>query len=310
MIALATAGAHPDPRVPVGPGDDAAVLTAPDRRVVATCDALVEGRHFRFDLSTAEQVGRRAIAQNAADIAAMGAVCTGFLVALGCPGTTPTPVIEGISAGVAEGVALAGGALIGGDVVRTAQVVITVTALGDLQGRAPVLMSGARAGDRVALRGTLGHSAGGLAALLAGRGDEFADLVGIYRVPVPPLAAGPAAAAAGATALTDVSDGLLRDAEAIAAASGVTVDLDPAALTPDPALAACGSALGLDPWDWVLRGGEDHALLGTFPAGAELPAQWREIGRVRAGAGAVTVGGSTVPGGAGWTSFEAGPDES
>lgn len=306
VIALATGGVRADPRVPVGPGDDAAVITAPDGRTVVSSDAIVEGRHFRFDLTTPEHVGRRAIAQNAADIAAMGAVCTAFTVTLGCPPETREDVIAGIARGTARGAAEAGGAVAGGDVVRTEQVLLAVTVLGDLQGRAPVLLSGARPGDAVAVCGTLGHSAAGLDVLLAGR-EGFDALVETYRCPRPPLEAGPQAAEAGATALTDVSDGLLRDARSLARASGVRIELDGALLEPDADLLACASALGADAALWVRTGGEDHALLATFPSGAEVPAGWRTIGVVRAPgdlpAGTVTVDGDAGPAAGGWNTF-------
>ncbi|BDD81877.1 thiamine-monophosphate kinase [Tsukamurella pulmonis] len=312
VIALATGGVGPDPRVPVGPGDDAAVVVAPDGRMVVSSDAIVEGRHFRFDLTTPEHVGRRAIAQNAADIAAMGAVCTAFTVTLGCPSTTGEDVVAGISRGTARGAAEAGGAVAGGDVVRTEQVLLAVTVLGDLQGRAPVLLSGARPGDVVAVCGTLGRSAAGLAVLLAGR-TGFEELVEVYRCPVPPLAAGPQAAEAGATALTDVSDGLLRDARALAKASGVRIELDGARLAPDADLVACAAALGGDAEHWVRTGGEDHALLATFPPGVDIPPEWRPLGvALEPGAlpaGTVTVDGDAGPAAGGWNTFTEDPEE-
>lgn len=307
VIALATSRVVADPRVSVGPGDDAAVVSAPDGRVVVSSDALVEGRHFRFDLTTAEHVGRRAMAQNAADIAAMGAVCTAFTVTLGCPPGTGEDVIAGIARGTARGARDAGGAVAGGDVVRTEQVLLSVTVLGDLQGRPPVPLSGARAGDVVAVCGTLGHSAAGLAVLLAGA-SGFGPLVETYRCPVPPLAAGPQAAIAGASALTDVSDGLLRDARALAAASGVRIELDGAALAPEAELVQCAAVLGADPVEWIRTGGEDHALLATFPATVGLPDGWRAIGVALAPAGlpagTVTVDGDAGPEDGGWNTFE------
>src|SRR4051795_8593468 len=156
----------------VGPGDDAAVLRAPDGRVVACTDVLVEGRHFRRDWSSAEDVGHKAAAANLADVAAMGATATALLVGLACPPDTSTTWLEGVAAGLADECAPLGAAVVGGDLVAaagdSAAVVLSVTALGDLGGRAPVLRSGARAGDVVALAGRLGGAAGGLAGL--GRG--------------------------------------------------------------------------------------------------------------------------------------------
>src|SRR3954449_9638411 len=266
----------------VGPGDDAAVLRAPDGRVVATTDVLVEGRHFRRDWSSAEDVGHKAAAANLADVAAMGGVTTALLVGLACPPDTPTGWLEGVAVGLAEECAPLGAAVVGGDTVAAAPassaVVLSVTALGDLGGRAPVLRSGARPGDVVALAGRLGWSACGLAVLRRGFSSPIAA-VAAHRRPTPPYAAGPAAAEAGATAMCDVSDGLLADVGHIAADSGVVVDLDQAALVrtcldPPGPLQQVAAALGADPLAWVLTGGEDHALVATFPAAAVLPAGW------------------------------------
>ncbi|HEY4630447.1 MAG TPA: thiamine-phosphate kinase [Blastococcus sp.] len=275
----------------VGPGDDAAVLRTPDRRVVATTDVLVEGRHFRRDWSSAEDIGHKAAAANLADVAAMGGVTTALLVGLACPSSTQTSWLEGVAAGLAEECAPLGAAVVGGDLVAAPadsdSVVLSVTALGDLGGRPPVLRSGARPGDVVALAGRLGWSACGLAVLRRGFSSPIA-VVAAHRRPTPPYAAGPEAAEAGATAMCDVSDGLLADLGHIAADSGVVVDLDRAALVHaclDPAgpLQQVGSALGTDPLAWVLTGGEDHALVATFPPRAALPVGWTPIGEVRKG---------------------------
>jgi len=285
----------------VGPGDDAAVLRAPDGRVVATTDVLVEGRHFRRDWSSAEDIGHKAAAANLADVAAMGGVATALLVGLACPADTPTSWLEGIATGLAEECAPLGAAVVGGDTVASAPdsggVVLSVSALGDLAGRAPVLRSGARPGDVVAIAGRLGWSACGLAALRRGFKSPAAA-VDAHRRPHPPYAAGPAAADAGATAMCDVSDGLLADVGHLASASGVVLDLDRAALVraflePPGPLQQVAAALGVDPMAWVLTGGEDHALVATFPAGAVLPEGWVEVGAVRDAVdnGAVLVSG-------------------
>jgi thiamine-monophosphate kinase len=283
----------------VGPGDDAAVLRVPDGRVVATTDVLVEGRHFRRDWSSAEDVGHKAAAANLADVAAMGGVATALLVGLACPADTPTSWLEGVAAGMAAECAPLGAAVVGGDTVASAPgsgaVVLSVTALGDLGGRAPVLRSGARPGDVLAVAGRLGWSACGLAVLRRGFSSPIAAVTA-HRRPTPPYAAGPAAADAGATAMCDVSDGLLADAGHLAAASGVVVDVDRAALVramlePPGALQQVAAALGADPLAWVLTGGEDHALLATFPPGAALPEGFTAVGEVREGRPGVTVSG-------------------
>jgi len=274
----------------VGPGDDAAVLRTSDGRVVATTDVLVEGRHFRRDWSSAEDIGRKAAAANLADVAAMGGVATALLVGLACPADTPTAWLEGVASGLAEECQPLGAAVVGGDTVASApdssSVVLSVTALGDLGGRAAVLRSGARPGDVVALAGRLGWSACGLAVLRRGFTSPIAAVTA-HRRPTPPYAAGPAAAVAGAHAMCDISDGLLADAAHLATASSVVLDLDRAALArtclePAGPLHQVGSALGVDPLVWVLTGGEDHALLATFPPTARLPEGWSAIGAVRA----------------------------
>ncbi|SDG74867.1 thiamine-phosphate kinase [Klenkia brasiliensis] len=282
----------------VGPGDDAAVVRAPDARVVAACDVLVEGRHFRRDWSSPEDVGHKAAAANLADVAAMGAVPTALLVGLACPADTPTAWLEGVATGMAEECAPHGAAVVGGDTVASAPgsdaVVLSVTALGDLQGRAPVTRGGARPGDVVAVAGRLGWSACGWAVLRRGFTSPHAA-VAAHRRPEPPYAAGPAAADAGATAMCDVSDGLLADAGHIADASGVVLHLDRGTLESfvDPAgpLAQVAAAVGGNPLGWVLTGGEDHALLATFPAAADLPAGFVRIGVVEDGAPRVLVDG-------------------
>ncbi len=275
----------------VGPGDDAAVLRTPDRRVVATTDVLVEGRHFRRDWSSAEDIGHKAAAANLADVAAMGGVTTALLVGLACPSSTQISWLEGVAAGLAAECAPLGAAVVGGDLVAaaadSASVVHSVTALGDLGGRDPVLRSGARPGDVVALAGRLGWSACGLSVLRRGFSSPIA-VVAAHRRPTPPYAAGPGAAEAGATAMCDVSDGLLADLGHIAADSGVVVDLDRAdlvraCLEPAGPLQQVGAAFGTDPLAWVLTGGEDHALVATFPARTPLPVGWTPIGAVRKG---------------------------
>jgi thiamine-monophosphate kinase len=288
--------------VSVGPGDDAAVIDAPDGRVAVSTDMLVEGHHFRLDWSTADDVGRKAIAQNAADIEAMGARITGFVVAFGAPASTSAAQVAELGDGMwAEATALGAG-IIGGDLVASPHWVVSVTVLGDLGGRAPVLRSGAQAGSVIAVAGELGRSAAGLSLLLKGI-EEFEDLRRRHLVPRPPYGQGLAAAEAGAQAMTDVSDGLLADLGHMASASGVTMDLDRAALRGDvEAVTAAALAVGVDPWSLVLSGGEDHALVACFP-GAPPPG-WRVIGAVTAGAPEVLVDGVRWAGPAGWQSFD------
>nr|WP_170301513.1 thiamine-phosphate kinase [Saccharopolyspora hirsuta] len=298
LIDRVTSGRAQSPGTLLGPGDDAAVMAAPDGRVVATTDVLVEQVHFRFDWSTPHQVGRKAVAVNLSDIAAMGAVPTGLLVGLGCSPDMPADVVDELLDGMWEEAQQVGISIIGGDMVSATSLTISVTALGDLQGRAPVTRSGARPGDVVAVAGRLGWSAAGLAVLGRGFRSPVA-VVGAHRVPEPPYSAGPQAALAGATSMVDTSDGLLADLGHIAAASQVAIDVRTEQVEVPQRLTEVASALGADARHWVLTGGEDQALIATFPAGQELPEGWREIGVVAEGAG-VTVDGAEYEGPSGW----------
>jgi thiamine-monophosphate kinase len=323
-------------RMPSGPltsvpiGDDAAVVGAPSGSVVAAVDLLLEGRHFRRDWSTAYDIGVKAAARSLADIAAMGAVNTALLVALAVPGELPVSWPLELADGLAAEAARAGAGIVGGDTARADSVLLSVTALGDLAGRRPVLRSGARPGDVIAVAGPLGRSAAGLALLSAGLADAtseaVAELITAHRRPSPPYDAGPEAAALGATAMIDVSDGLLADLGHVADASGVALDLDSSSLVTGGPLSAAAAFLRRQQpasyrtdradsqpptaLEWVLTGGEDHSLVATFPATAQLPPRWRVIGQVRAADGvpgvpgaAVTVDGAPHAGPPGWQHF-------
>ncbi|MFC3819903.1 thiamine-phosphate kinase [Planomonospora venezuelensis] len=308
----------------LGPGDDAAVLGAPDGRVVVTTDLLIEGRHFRRDWSSAYEIGRKAAAQNLSDVVAMGADPTGIVVGLGMPADVGTRWLDDLADGFRDECALVGASVAGGDTTRCDLVVIGVTALGDLGGRAPVTRSGARPGDVVAVAGRLGHAAAGLALLRAGLAGPGAGggrpdpggqedpggspepggpgaLADAHRRPRPPYPCGPQAAALGATAMLDVSDGLLQDLGHVAKASGVGLELDPGSFTVTPEMEQAARLLAADPLEWVLTGGDDHALAATFPAGVRLPPAWTVVGRVVAGGG-VRVGGRSPERG-GWDHF-------
>ncbi|MEU4780044.1 thiamine-phosphate kinase [Micromonospora sp. NPDC023633] len=285
----------------LGPGDDAAVVAAPDARVVASTDVLVEGRHFRRDWSGARDVGHRAAAANLADIAAMGAQPTALLVALCMPPELEPGWAEELADGLAAEAAKVGASVVGGDMSASPTLTIAVTALGDLGGRPPVTRSGARPGDVLALAGRTGYAAAGLTVLSRGfRTPRL--LVEAYRRPEVPYPAGPHAARLGATAMIDVSDGLLADLGHVAKASGVAVDVRRDAFEVPRQMRDAAQALGVDPYSWLLAGGDDHALAATFPSAVALPPDWRPIGRVTEGSG-VTVDGQPYDGPAGWDHF-------
>ena len=280
------------PRLPgatatiLGPGDDAAVLRAPDGRYVVTTDMMIHGPDFRLAWSTPHDLGWKAAATNLADIAAMGAVPTALVIAVAAPPGTEITVLEGIADGLRDACdrMAPGCGVVGGDLSSSATLTIAVTAFGDLEGRDPVLRSGARPGDVLAVSGPLDLAARGLELLFERAVDgtgapdtargvalraEFPAEIEAQLAPEPPLGDGPAAALAGATAMLDVSDGLAIDGRRIAAASGVRLDVSSAALE-SPA---------------SLTGGEAHALLATFPPDAVLPGGFRAIGSVEPGAG-------------------------
>lgn len=301
LIARVTNGRVQPAATLLGPGDDAAVVSAPDGRVVASTDVLVEHVHFRLDWSSPEQVGRKAAAVNLADIAAMGAVPTALLVGLGCPADTPADTAAGLAAGLWAEATRVGVGLVGGDVVSAPAVVLAVTVLGSLAGRPPVTRSGARPGDVLALAGRLGWAAAGLAVLVSGSRSPT-EVVDAHRVPDPPYRAGPEAASAGATSMIDISDGLLADVGHLADSSGVAMDVRSAALEVPSLLAEVAAILDTDPMVWLLTGGEDHALAATFPPGAALPPGWARIGSVGVGSG-VSVDGAVYRGTGGWDHF-------
>jgi thiamine-monophosphate kinase len=304
QVAGIVAEVAPGEDVLVGPGDDAAVLRVRKGHVVVSTDLMVEGRHFRREWADAVDVGHRAAAQNLSDINAMGGRATWLTVGFAAPPTLPARWALDFVRGFAEECAHVGAGVVGGDVTSAEQVTVAVTVLGACT-VSPVLRSGARPGDVVALCGRQGWAAGGFAVL--GRGFRSPRvLVEAYRRPEPPYDAGPVAAEAGATAMVDVSDGLLADAGHLAVASGVTIDIAASAFEIPEPLVAVGAATGADPLQFVLGGGDDHSLLATFPAGGALPEGWQQIGRVTdpaADGPAVTVDGAPYEGPTGWTHF-------
>ena len=280
----------------LGPGDDAAIVAAPDGRTVISIDTQVADQDFRLRWNNGYRtsgydVGWKAAAQNLSDINAMGARATSLVVSLTMPPETLVSWVEdfadGLSAGI-RGLGAEGCAVAGGDLGRGRELSVSVAVVGTLDGQEAVLRSGARPGDTLALAGTVGRAAAGLALLesdtpVHSLTPEQRALMATQCRPLPPLAAGPLARKRGATALMDISDGLVRDGQRMAAASRVVLDLDPAALKELVAqLQPAAALLGADAMDWVLGGGEDHGLLAAFPPGAQLPEGFTAIGSVEA----------------------------
>lgn len=289
-------------RTILGPGDDCAVIDVPGGHVPLTTDLMIEGPDFIMGLSTGYDIGWKACATNLADVAAMGATPTALVVGLAAPKTTTIAVVEDIARGFrdAASVLAPGCGVVGGDLSNGPVIVLAVTATGEFDGVSPVTRAGARIGNIVAIAGELGNAKRGLdllfdRALVDGTPDPVAVAelwashpheIGAQLRPEPPISAGRLAALAGATAMMDVSDGLVLDARRIAAASGVAIDFD---------CAAVGSAD-------ALTGGEDHALLACFPPLTSLPKGFRAIGRVAPGEG-VLVDGVPFDARGGWDPF-------
>lgn len=287
------------PEVTVGIGDDSAVIATRGEQVVACLDMMSEGVHFKLDWSTAKEIGCKVAAANLSDIYAMGATPNALLVGLAIPASTQVAWVLDLADGLRAEAARVGVRIVGGDVVRADQVSIAVTALGDLLGRAPILRSGARPGDVIAIAGQLGYSAAGM--LMLSRGFRSPRvLVNAHRAPQPRYDL--AEKALHATSMIDVSDGLVSDLGHIARASQVSINVASAAFEISEELASAAGAFNWDALDWILTGGEDHAFAATFTSPDVVPDGWLIIGSVTEGAPEVLVDGASCAK-TGWNHF-------
>lgn len=305
LIAQITADLPSSPEVLLGPGDDAAALRI-GGPVLTSVDLLVEGVHFRRDWSSATEIGRKAVAVNVADIEAMGGRAVAMVVGLAAPADLPLSWALELAEGLRAEGERSGVVLVGGDVTGGRDVTVSVTVFGALDGRSPVRRDGAGPDQVVALAGRTGWAAAGMAVLQRGFRSPRA-VVEAQRVPAVPYGQGQVAADAGATAMIDVSDGLLADLGHLARASGVVVDLALEAFEVPDVLQAVAAATGKDPYALLLTGGEDHALAACFADPAAVPPGWVIIGRTRAPGegetGGVLVDGDAWEGSAGWDHF-------
>ncbi len=269
-----------------GIGDDTAVLRpSPGYLVLATTDAAVEGVHFLRASTTPRLLGQRVLAVNLSDIAAMGGIPRWALVSLSLPETTPLDFIDDLAAGLGEEAARFGVGIVGGNLARSPErLVLDLTLLGEGEPDRVVYRTGARAGDRVLVTGTLGDAAAGLAVLLgdAPSGLPGADeLIGRQRLPTPRVEAGRVIARSGlATAMIDVSDGLASDLGHLCEDNGLGATVFADQLPLSAAIQTLAATVGRDPLDWALHGGEDYELLLTAPSErvAQLTAAVQAVG--------------------------------
>lgn len=280
--------------VAVGRGDDdcAALALGGREWTLVTCDAQVEGTHFRREWIDPHTLGRRAATVNLSDIAAMGGEPRAAVVSMLLPRRLPLAYYDAVMRGLGARLAEFGAVLVGGNLARAQRhVTIDMTLLGRVRPERCIRRSGARPGDRVLVTGSPGESHAGWARLRQGsrRRDRF---VRRFLDPQPRLQAGRILAAGGVTAMIDVSDGLAADLANLCRASNVGARLDRAQLPVSAALRRAAQQLGRPVWDLVVEGGEDYELLCTAPAGRVAGLQRRlrqraklaltDIGEIRA----------------------------
>jgi thiamine-monophosphate kinase len=265
---------RPGPRVRLGSGDDAAV-TLPGGATATSVDALIDGVHFRREWSSLPQIGAKALAVALSDLAAMGAEPGEAYVVLGVPPNLDEDGCIELLDGIAGVARETGTTPAGGDVTRAPALTLAVTVVGHAASAEDfVTRSGAQPGDALVVTGELGAAAAGLLLLERSGASEIDPtplwstsdaLIGRQLEPAPRLRAGRALAGAGATAMIDLSDGLGGDAGHLAAASGVELKIDAAALPIAVGVSEVAEACGRDPLELAASAGEDYELLATIP---------------------------------------------
>jgi thiamine-monophosphate kinase len=283
-------GVAPSSSVPLGIGDDAAaLLPTPGTLTLITSDMLLEGVHFDLAFCDPQSLGRKSLSVNLSDLAAMGAQPRHFLLSIALPAALSLEFMDGFMTGLLEQAERFGVTLVGGDTCASkGGLAISITALGEQRPERVLKRSGAVVGDSVYLTGTVGDAAAGLRDLRAGLRQGF--LVARQLDPQPRVAAGVALAEAGlASAMIDVSDGVLADLTHVCELSGVGARLELARLPLSEEYRAAG---GADPFALALSGGEDYELLFCVPEGkgAEVEALCERQGLRVARIGEITRG--------------------
>jgi len=283
VIARLIAGLRPSRRVILGPGDDCAILAPSRARQLITIDSMVEGVHFKLKWGSPRTLGRRALAVNLSDIAAMGGYPTACVVNLAIRRGLSMRIVDELYAGLKAAARKAGVDLAGGNITSAAQLAITIAMLGEVRGAA-LRRDAARAGDEIYVTGTLGDAAAGwriLEGKLKAAGANRNFLIGRFLQPAARLAAGQALArirpAPAAPAAIDISDGLLQDLGHILERSGVGAQIDPGAI---PLSQAYQSVMrgARDAIALALTGGEDYELLFCIRPGYSQPKLTRRLG--------------------------------
>jgi thiamine-monophosphate kinase len=268
-----------DSRLTVGIGDDAAVVSTQSQSVI-TSDMAVEDVHFKLEWSSPFDIGRKITAANIADILSMGGKCDYLTASVALTGNETLQWIENLARGMKHEADLADSLIVGGDIARGPKIVISMTAVGSSP--TPILRSGAKVGDGLYLSSLSGWSAAGLELLtreISINSETAEKALSEFSAPTLDYAIDFSAA----TAMADVSDSVLVQAEQIGEASGVQMEIDQVAISMAAEfaeLAALADELKVDIFQWILAGGEDHALLAT---GVNLPGI--RIGSVTAGSG-------------------------
>ncbi len=292
------------PRVVLGPGDDAALVRPlPGHDLVVTTDSLVEDVHFRWRTQSPQLLGRRALVASLSDLAAMGATPLGCVVAFCAPASLELARALGIVRGILREAALHACPLVGGNVAKGRETSISITVFGTAKRGRALRRHAVRAGDSIFVTGSLGGSA--LAVARAEREGRS-----IRTVPVPRLEAGRALAKLrGVGGCIDVSDGLVSDLEHLLEGSALGATVEVGRIPRPRGLSATAARLGLDPDAFVLAGGEDYELLFTLRARAvtraaagrltdRLGVRVTEIGRITR-----TPGLAGLPDRTGWRHF-------
>lgn len=281
-------------QVPVGIGDDAAVLDCPTgKQAVWSTDLLVEGIHFEKSWQTPGQLGHKCLAVNLSDIAAMGCAPAFALLSIACPPETEVDYILELARGFAGLANREDVAVVGGDTTAsTGALIVSVSVGGFVENGAAILRSGAVVGDSILVTGHLGSASGGMRLLREGETAAYPELTKAFLEPEPRIRAGLAAVDAGATSMTDISDGLASDLRHICDESGVGAMIEPASL---PSLLQLDEAVVRYGWQresLMLSGGEDYELLFTLPG--SIATQVKEIVARKSGQ-QVTIIGEVMP---------------